>query len=204
MNTLVIGPGGNLSRAAETIRRGGLVAVPTETVYGLCCDGSNESAVDRLFETKGRPEGKPISLLVSGALQAERSCGYMTPAARKLAEAFWPGPVTLVIDRRPGTSDRLAAGGDTIGVRCPGNTLALRLAYMSGRPLAAPSCNPSGAPSAVDADMALGYFGGAIECVIDGGKCRIGVESTVVSVTRDGIRILRAGAIPEEAIWRAI
>jgi L-threonylcarbamoyladenylate synthase len=204
IKTLVIPYGGDIAPIARIIKCGGLVAVPTETVYGLCCDGFNDGAVRRLFEVKGRPADKPISLLVSGANHADSSCGRMTDDARRLAEAFWPGPLTMVLEKTSGVSELLSAGGDTIGVRCPDNALALRLIRMSGTPLAAPSCNPSGAASAVDADMALRYFDGVIDCVIDGGKCDIGTESTVVSVTRSGVKLLRAGVLPISAIMEAL
>jgi L-threonylcarbamoyladenylate synthase len=204
MNTLVIGPRGDISQAAEIIKRGGLVAVPTETVYGLCCDGFNDSAVKRLFEVKGRPVDKPMSLLVTGAEHADDSCGHMTGDAHKLAEAFWPGPLTIVIAKSRLDMSLLTAGGNTVGVRCPDNALALRLICLSKTALAAPSCNPSGESSAVNADMALRYFDGVIDCVIDGGKCDIGVESTVVSATQAGIRFLRVGAISTDAIMDAL
>jgi L-threonylcarbamoyladenylate synthase len=204
MKTLVIPYGGDITPAAQIIRDGGLVAVPTETVYGLCCDGFNDEAVRRLYDVKGRAPVKPISLLVSDIGHAGLFCKVLPPVAEKLAAAFWPGPLTIVVEKSPDLSDVVTAGLDTVGIRCPDNALALRLIRMSGKPLAAPSCNPSDDVSATDADMALRYFDGVIDCVIDGGKCDIGAESTVVSVTREGVRFLRVGAIPPDAILSAL
>jgi L-threonylcarbamoyladenylate synthase len=204
MTTAVIEAGGDLSPAAEALRAGGVVAVPTETVYGLCCDGLNARAIARLFELKGRPRGKPIALLVSGAQQAERLCARMPDAAHALARAFWPGPLTIVLAGARGTPDILSAGTGTIGLRCPDCPPALRLIGLAGVPLAAPSCNPSGERGAASAREALEYFGGRIECVVDGGARVAGGESTVVSVTDGGVALIRAGAIAFDEILEAV
>jgi L-threonylcarbamoyladenylate synthase len=204
MKTLVIPYGGDIAPAAQIINNGGLVAVPTETVYGLCCDGTNENAIRRLYDVKGRPPVKPISLLVCDIGHASLFCKALPPTAEKLAAAFWPGPLTMVIEKSFDLSDVVTAGLDTVGLRCPNSFQALRLINMTHAALAAPSCNPSGATSAVDADMALRYFDGMIDCVIDGGKCDIGAESTVVSVTRTDVKLLRAGALQISEIMDAL
>ncbi|MDR2356695.1 MAG: threonylcarbamoyl-AMP synthase [Oscillospiraceae bacterium] len=195
MDTVVIAPGDDISPAAEFIARGGIVAVPTETVYGLCCDGLNREAVLRLFEVKGRPPDKPVSLLIAEKDAMSAVCRDIPDAAFRLAETFWPGPLTMVLTRSRSVPDPVAAGGCTVGVRCPDNAVALRLLRMAATPLAAPSANPSGLGSPRDADAVLRYFEGKIDCVVDGGRCSIGVESTVVAVERGGVRLLRAGAI---------
>jgi L-threonylcarbamoyladenylate synthase len=195
MKTLVIAPGDDITPAAEIIGRGGLVAVPTETVYGLCCDGYNAEAVRRLYEVKGRPSGKPVSLLIPDADAIRAVCRDVPDAAFRLAEAFWPGPLTMVLPRSYAVPDVVTAGGDAVGVRCPDHPAALRLLRMSAAPLAAPSANPSGADSPTDAAAVMEYFGDKIDCVVDGGRCPIGAASTVVAVERGGVRLLRPGAI---------
>ncbi|MDR1588875.1 MAG: threonylcarbamoyl-AMP synthase [Oscillospiraceae bacterium] len=195
MGVTVIGRGGDISPAARIIERGGLVAVPTETVYGLCCDGRNAEAVRRLFEVKGRPPDKPVSLLVPDIDAARAVCSDVPSAALRLAEAFWPGPLTMTLPRAACVPDVVTAGGAAVGVRCPRHDVALRLLRMTATPLAAPSANPSGMDSPRDAAAVLDYFGDKIDCVLDGGRCAVGVGSTVVAVESGGVRLLRAGAI---------
>ena len=162
----------DIALAAEIIKTGGLVGVPTETVYGLACDGLNALAVERIYEVKGRPETKPISLLVSGMDDVEKFCVNIPKRAYALAECFWPGPLTMILKKRGNVPDTVTAGGNSVGVRCPAHALTLALIKLSGVPLAAPSANLSGMPSPKNADSVLGYFDGKIECVIDGGEMR--------------------------------
>lgn len=191
---------GRVEAAAAIIRDGGLVAVPTETVYGLAANGLDGAAVEKLYEVKGRPEGKPISLLVSGMEQAEGLCRDIPEDAYKLAAAFFPGPLTLILPKRASVPSVVTAGGDTVGIRCPDQALTLELIRLAGVPLAAPSANPSGEKSPKDAETVLAYFDGRIDCVIDGGRCAVGVESTIVDMTKKPYRILRAGGLSDEEI----
>lgn len=194
----------NITEAAELIRQGALVAVPTETVYGLAGSGFNETAVERIYEVKGRPEVKPLSLMVPGPEAFEKCCTEVPEAARVLAERFWPGPLTIVLPAREEIPSVVLAGGHTVGLRCPDHPLTLRLLRECALPLAAPSANPSGEPSPKTAQQVFGYFDGKIEAVIDGGECGIGRESTIIDLTRAPYRILRRGALPERDIAAAL
>ena len=195
---------GNVENAAALIRAGALVAVPTETVYGLAGSGLDEAAVERIYEVKGRPEVKPLSLMVPGPEAFEKCCLDVPDAARALAARFWPGPLTIILRAGPEIPRIVLAGGDTVGLRCPDQPLTLELLRRCGLPLAAPSANPSGAPSPKTAGQVLDYFDGQIEAVIDGGKCGIGLESTIIDITRTPYRILRQGALPERDIAAAL
>lgn len=194
----------DMDRAASLVRSGALVAVPTETVYGLAGSGMDEAAVERIYEVKGRPEVKPLSLMVPGPEAFEKCCIDVPGAARTLAARFWPGPLTIILKARPEIPRIVLAGGDTVGLRCPDHPLTLELLRKCGLPLAAPSANPSGAPSPKTAEQVLGYFDGKIEAVIDGGPCGIGLESTIIDLTRTPYRILRQGALPERDIASAL
>lgn len=195
----------NIPRAAALLRAGGLVAVPTETVYGLAGNGLDPAAVERIYEVKGRPAVKPLSLMVPGPAAMEALCADVPPGARALAERFWPGPLTIVLPARPGVIPPVVlAGGDTVGLRCPDSEKTLALLRACGVPLAAPSANPSGAASPRTAAEVLAWFDGAIDGVIDGGPCRLGTESTVAALTREGLKILRPGALPEAAVRRCL
>lgn len=185
---------------SEIIKAGGLVSVPTETVYGLAADGLNDKAVDRIYEVKNRPEAKPLSLLVSGMTDVEQFCRDIPKAAYQLAEAFWPGPLTIILLKKDVVPDIVTAGGDTVGVRCPDHEKTLDLIRLSGVPLAAPSANMSGAPSPKTAEDVLRVFDGKIDAVIDGGPCAVGIESTIVDMTTLPPRIIRRGGLAKEAI----
>ena len=201
METIVI-KDGDLSYAADVFLRGGLVAVPTETVYGLAGNGLDAKAIAKIYEAKGRPAAKPISLLVPNMAAVEMVCPGIPGPARLLAEAFWPGPLTIVLPSRGSVPDILRAGGDTVGVRCPDHPRTLEFLRLAGVPAAAPSANISGMPSPKSAGDVLAYFDGKIDCVIDGGACTLGVESTIVLLAGGGYRILRQGALPEREIAR--
>ena len=182
------------------MRGGGLVAVPTETVYGLAGNGLDEKAVAEIYEVKGRPEVKPLSLMVHDAALMERYCENVPPQAYTLAKKFWPGPLTIVMKAKPCVPEIVRAGGETVGLRCPDHPLTLELLEKSGVPFAAPSANPSGEPSPKNADSVLKYFDGKIDAVLDGGECGIGRESTLIDLSRTPYRILRQGALPADEI----
>lgn len=186
------------------MRGGGLIAVPTETVYGLAGNGLDEKAVAEIYEVKGRPEVKPLSLMVHDAASMERYCENVPPQAYTLAKKFWPGPLTIVMKAKPCVPEIVRAGGETVGLRCPDHPLTLELLEKSGVPFAAPSANPSGEPSPKNADSVLKYFDGKIDAVLDGGECGIGCESTLIDLSRTPYRILRQGALPADEIADAL
>ena len=185
----------NMAPAADILRRGGLAAVPTETVYGLAANGLDDTAVQKIYEVKNRPETKPISLLVSGMADVERFCRGIPAEAYALAARFWPGPLTMVLLKKKNVPDIVTAGGGTVGVRCPDHPKTLELIRLAGVPLAAPSANMSGAPSPKNVDDVLRVFDGKIECAVDGGPCAVGIESTIVDMTAHPPRILRQGGL---------
>lgn len=186
-----------IENAAEILRAGGLVAVPTETVYGLAGNGLDENAVRAIYEVKGRPEQKALSLMVADDGAMERYCQAVPPMAKALAAKYWPGPLTIILKSKPLVPDIVRAGGETVGLRCPDHPLTLQLLRETHLPLAAPSANPSGAPSPKTAGEVMDYFDGKIGAVIDGGRCGVGKESTIVDLSATPYRILRHGALPE-------
>jgi L-threonylcarbamoyladenylate synthase len=189
-----------VARAADILRAGGLVAFPTETVYGLGGDARSDMAAARIFEAKGRPRFNPLIAHVPSA-DAARRIARFTAQAERLAAAFWPGPLTLVLPLREdaGIAPLVTAGLPTVAVRVPAHPLAQRLLQAAHGPLAAPSANPSGKLSPTRAEDVLAGLGGRIEAVLDGGPCPVGVESTIVGL--DGPpRLLRPGGLPAEAI----
>ncbi len=194
----------HIVQAADIIKTGGLVAVPTETVYGLAADGLNAQAVERIYEVKGRPAVKPLSLMAPGKEALDLYGRDVPRGAVVLADRFWPGPLTIVVKADQKIPSIVLAGGDTVGLRCPDSEKTLELLRLCGRPLAAPSANPSGAASPKTADEVLAYFDGAIEAVIDGGPCTLGTESTIVDLTQTPYRILRQGALAAGEIRRAL
>ncbi len=190
-----------LARAADILRDGGLVAFPTETVYGLGADATDAEAVAGIYAAKERPSFNPlISHLDS--FESARSQGWFDETATRLAEAFWPGPLTLVVPVAPSctVSDLARAGLDSVGLRVPAHPLAHALLERTGRPVAAPSANRSGRVSPTDADHVLGDLDGRIDAVLDGGAAQVGVESTIVSCLGGTPRLLRPGGVPREAI----
>lgn len=202
MNTQIIKD--ELDAAAELLRRGELVAVPTETVYGLAGNGLDEQAVHDIYEVKGRPERKPLSLMVPGAEAMARYCEEIPEQAYALAERFWPGPLTIVLKAKDSVPEIVRAGGETVGLRCPDHPLTLALLKKAQIPFAAPSANPSGAPSPKTAEEVKGYFDGKIAAIVDGGPCGLGKESTLLLMTTKPYRVLRQGALPAEAIADAL
>ena len=195
----------NMDEAVETVKGGGLVAVPTETVYGLCGNGLDPAAVHEIYELKGRPEVKPLSLMVHDFTQAECYCHTIPEAAYALAERFLPGPLTIILPARTDVVPSIVrAGGDTLGIRCPAHPLTLELLRRLELPLAGPSANPSGAPSPKSAEEVMAYFSGSIPGVLDGGHCRVGVESTIIDMSCTPYQILRTGALSEEEVFSAL
>jgi L-threonylcarbamoyladenylate synthase len=188
---------------AGLLRAGEVVAFPTETVYGLGADATNPDAVLRIYETKGRPRFNPLIVHVAELAMAEELAEF-GPLARRLS-ALWPGPLTLVLPRKPsgGLSDIATAGLDTVGIRIPAHPLAQELVRAAGRPLAAPSANPSGRLSPTTAEQVIKGFHGVVP-VLDGGPADAGVESTILAVTGDTVTQLRAGALPREEAEAAI
>jgi L-threonylcarbamoyladenylate synthase len=172
-----------------------LVAFPTETVYGLGADASNPAAVGRIYEVKGRPAGHPLIVHIGDIGQLDRWARDIPKAATKLAARFWPGPLTLVLRRAPGVADQLTGGQDTIGLRIPGHPIALQLLREFGGGIAAPSANRFGRISPTTAEHVRGDLGSEVDLVLDGGTCEIGIESTIVDLSRGRPVMLRPGRI---------
>ncbi len=194
----------NLEQAAALLRAGELVAVPTETVYGLAGNGLDPCAVEKIYEVKGRPQVKALSLMVPDESALSRFCEDVPPQAAVLAKRFWPGPLTLVLKSRELVPPIVRAGGDTLGLRCPDHPMTLELLRLSGIPFAAPSANPSGEPSPKTARQVMDYFDGKIAAVVDGGACGLGRESTILDLSHRPFRVLRQGALPEDEIADAL
>ncbi len=186
--------------AAAILRRGGLLGIPTETVYGLGADGLNEDAVRRIFLAKGRPQDNPLILHVPDAGWLERCCTDIPPAAYALAERFWPGPLTMILPRRDCVPLRTTGGLDTVGVRCPDHTVTRAIIAAADTPVAAPSGNTSGRPSPTCARHMMEDMMGKIDGIVDGGDCAVGVESTILDLTVQPPRLLRPGGLPLEEL----
>ncbi|GBC70268.1 Threonylcarbamoyl-AMP synthase [Candidatus Calditenuaceae archaeon HR02] len=193
-----------ISRAAEVIRMGGLVAFPTETVYGLGADALNPSAVERVFRVKGRPPDNPLIIHIASFEDLYSVAEELDWRAEKLAKRFWPGPLTLVVKRSARVPDATVAGLDTAAVRMPRHNVALRLIEAAGRPIAAPSANKSGKPSPTLATHVIQDLGDEIDLILDAGPTDIGVESTVIDLTSEKPAILRPGGVSREEIEAAI
>lgn len=186
--------------AAELIRHGELVAIPTETVYGLGANGLDETAVAKIFLAKGRPQDNPLILHISQPEEMERFCHSIPQSAYDLAKAFWPGPLTIVLPARDIVPKCTTGGLTTVAVRCPDNAVTREIIRLSGMPIAAPSANISGKPSTTTAEHVLHDHDGKIAAVVDGGPCRVGVESTIVDLTDGRPRLLRPGGITPEQL----
>lgn len=190
--------------AAEILRRGGLVALPTETVYGLGANGLDEAAVAKIFLAKGRPQDNPLILHVSSPDQMDALCHDIPPAAYTLADTFWPGPLTMVLPARDFIPRATTAGLSTVALRCPDNAVTREIIRLSGVPIAAPSANLSGKPSTTTAAHVLADHAGKIDAVVDGGPCQVGVESTIVDLTEPRPRLLRPGGITPEQLLEVL
>jgi len=184
-----------VARAAELLRAGEVAALPTETVYGLAANALDARAVARIYEIKGRPANNPIIVHVVGREMAQRCVANWPLAADLLAEAFWPGPLTLVLPRSAEIPDMVTAGGETVGVRWPSHPFIQAVIRQCGFPLAAPSANPSNRVSPTNAEHVGKYLGDKIRLIVDGGQSQVGIESTVVDLTARPFRVLRPGMI---------
>lgn len=186
--------------AAEIIKNRGLVAIPTETVYGLGANGLDPEAVAKIFIVKGRPQDNPLILHVAETAQIENFCYDIPESAYALAEAFWPGPLTMVLKARDTVPKCTTAGLPTVAVRCPDHEVTRKIIALAGVPVAAPSANISGKPSTTTAQHVLHDHDGKIDAIVDGGPCRVGVESTIVDLSEERPRLLRPGGITPEQL----
>jgi L-threonylcarbamoyladenylate synthase len=195
----------DIDAAAEALRAGQLVAFPTETVYGLGADATNDAAVARVYAAKGRPSFNPLIVHVPDP-QAAFALGQFSAEAQRLALAFWPGPLSLVVPRRADCPVSLlaSAGLSSIAIRVPSHPMALELLKAAGRPVVAPSANPSGKISPTTAEHVRRHLKDKVAIVLDGGRCKVGVESTVVSLLEGGPKLLRHGGIPRSEIEKAL
>ena len=185
------------------IKRGELVAFPTETVYGLCADGLNIEACRKIFVAKGRPSDKPLSLHVASLEQVER-VAKISAQAEKLFAAFCPGALTIILPKNKIVSDFVTGGLPSVGIRFPANDVALALIKLSGVPIAAPSANLSGCSPPTNAQEVFKNLSGRVEIILDGGQCRFGISSTIIDLTSSEPKILRRGAIPAEKIMQLL
>lgn len=189
---------------ASAIKKGGLVAFPTETVYGLGADAFNAKAVARIFNAKERPADNPIIVHISCKEDVHKLARDVPDAAKKLMRRFWPGPLTMILKRSPAVPDITVVGLDTVAIRMPSNEVALALIRESGTALAAPSANRAGKPSPTTAQHVIDDLAGRIDVVLDGGPTKVGVESTVVDLTTRVPQILRPGGTPFEELMQAL
>jgi L-threonylcarbamoyladenylate synthase len=190
--------------AAEILRGGGLAAFPTETVYGLGADAANARAVANIFTAKGRPADHPLIVHLAAAEEIERWARDIPDSAWQLAERFWPGPLTLILKRAPSVLDAVTGGQDTIGLRVPNHPVALALLKAFGGGIAAPSANRFGRVSPTLAAHVIAEFGDALDCVIDGGSCKVGLESTILDLSGQYPRVLRPGAVMPDVLTRIL
>ena len=193
-----------LDRAAGLLREGGLVAIPTETVYGLAANALDEEAVDGIFRAKRRPAGNPLIVHVADAAMARSLAGSWPEAAERIAARLWPGPVTVVVPKGPRVPGIVTAGGETVALRCPDHPLARRLIERAGVPLAAPSANRSEQVSPTTAHHVLEGLGDKVDLILDAGPCGRGIESTVIDCTVTPPRILRPGPLAREELEAAV
>jgi L-threonylcarbamoyladenylate synthase len=206
MKTLML-PGGDPQSAvvaAKIIRDGGLVGIPTETVYGLGANGLDPDAVLKIFLAKGRPQDNPLILHIAEPRQLDDICHDIPANAWMLAEKFWPGPLTMVLPCRGSVPRRTTANLDTVAVRCPRTAVTREIIRLAGVPIAAPSANLSGKPSTTTAQHVLHDLDGKIEAIVDAGPCAVGVESTIVDLTGERPRLLRPGGITPEQLTEAL
>lgn len=190
--------------AARILRGGGLVGIPTETVYGLGANGLDPEAVKHIFEAKGRPQDNPLILHIPTAAWLERYCQKIPQAAYDLAERFWPGPMTMVLERKALVPDVVTAGLNTVGMRCPDHALCRAILTAADVPVAAPSGNTSGRPSPTTAQHMLEDMDGKIDAIVDGGPCQVGVESTIIDLTCSPPRLLRPGGVTLEQLRQVL
>lgn len=194
----------SIALAADLLRRGELVALPTETVYGIAADARNPEAVKKIFEAKGRPQDNPLIVHICGMQMLHGLVSSVPPWAEKLAAAFWPGPLTMVLPRGPEVADVTCAGLDTVGIRMPSHPVVQAVIQASGVAFAAPSANLSGKPSPTNAADTFADMDGRLPLILDGGESKVGVESTVVSVVGEHPVLLRPGYITKEQMEAAL
>lgn len=193
-----------IERAAEFLRQGELVAIPTETVYGLAANALDEKAVANIFKAKGRPQDNPLIVHVASADWLPKYASEIPEKAKRLMEAFWPGPLTIILKKTDLIPSIVSAGLDTAGFRCPSHPVAHALIEAAGVPLAAPSANISGQPSTTKASYVAEDLDGKVAAVVDGGDCGVGVESTVLTLCTERPRILRPGGVTPEQLREVI
>ena len=193
-----------VEQAADIIRRGGLLGIPTETVYGLGANALDEDAVRRIFEAKGRPQDNPLILHVPEVSWLDRYCRNIPQTAYRLAERFWPGPLTMILEKKDCVPLQTTGGLDTVGIRCPDHPVTLAILRCADVPIAAPSGNTSGRPSPTTVMDMAEDMNGKIEGIFDGGACRVGVESTIVDLTVTPPRLLRPGGLPLEELQQVL
>lgn len=184
-----------LSDVGGILRRGGLAAIPTETVYGLAADAGNPQAVKNIFVTKGRPQDNPLIVHIASMEMWEEIVQDIPTAARRLAEAFWPGPLTIILPKSERIPSETSGGLDTVAVRFPSHPVAQEIIRLAGVPIAAPSANLSGLPSPTTAQRCIEDLSGKVEAIVDAGGCSVGVESTVITLAQDPPRLLRPGGV---------
>lgn len=194
----------NIVKGAECLRKGEVIAIPTETVYGLAADAFNENAIKKVFEVKGRPQDNPLLVHIYKLEQVYDMCKNITKEAEKVFDAFWPGSVTLIFNKKDCISDTVTAGMKTVGVRFPKSEIARAIIKESGTLLVAPSANLSGKPSTTSAEHCYNDLNGKIPCILDGGSCSIGLESTIIDMSTPVPILLRPGAISLDEICNVI
>lgn len=194
-----------LQRAAELLKEGEVVAFPTETVYGLGADATTPEAIKKIYQAKGRPQDNPLIVHIAAFNELDGLVkGSLNPLAERLIKAFWPGPLTIVVDKREIIPDETTAGLDSVAIRMPDHPLTRAIIQLAGVPIAAPSANKSGAPSPTRAEHVFADLQGRIPLILDGGPARVGLESTVVDVRSERVQILRPGGVSREEIREVI
>lgn len=193
-----------MEKAAGILKKGGLVAFPTETVYGLGANGLDAAACKKIYEAKGRPSDNPLILHIGDISQLDIIVKSVPEKAKMIMDKFWPGPVTLVFEKKDIVPDSVSGGLKTVAVRFPSNKLARELINTFGLPVAAPSANTSGKPSPTKAEHVLNDMNGKIDMIIDGGSCDVGLESTILDISTEKASLLRPGAITKEMIEAVI
>ena len=190
--------------AANLIRSGQLVAIPTETVYGLGANGLDEAAVAKIFEAKGRPQDNPLIVHIADLSELDNLVAFVPPVVYDLADEFWPGPLTIILEKSELIPDEVSAGLSTVAIRMPSHPVAREIIRAAGVPLAAPSANTSGKPSPTAAAHVLKDMTGKIDAVVDGGECTVGVESTVITLCTRRPRLLRPGGITPDDLFAVL
>lgn len=193
-----------IKEAAELLRKGGIVAIPTETVYGLAGNALDGSVTQKIYKAKGRPSDNPLIVHISEYSQWAPLVKEIPEGARALADAFWPGPLTVILPKSKLIPDGVSGGLDTVAVRMPSNEIARKIISEAGVPLAAPSANTSGKPSPTSAKHVIDDLSGKIDAIVDGGNCDVGVESTVISLAVSPPRLLRPGGITPEMLTEVL